>query len=260
MKGKNDYILIPIALMVYAFQKKIMNPFRTFIYLKTICSGHFTISPGFIRNHSSILAINPKTFRNHLNQLVSIGWITINGKRKSYRLIGFVQLARRYELQSAKGAIFYFTDIDRFKEFCVAAVTKYLIHWVRRGRFRSGLNRESPSKNRKRPSYPNLPERYLSKVLGLSKSTVSSYYHLAEEANYMKITPQFQETLIPISQFEMFKKHGYDNPDSLRKSWNTLLLQRPHKIHVDIFLRRKDNLRKTCLKNREEKFRTYNRE
>ena len=36
MKGKRDYINIPIALMVLAFRRKMVNPFRTFIYLKNL--------------------------------------------------------------------------------------------------------------------------------------------------------------------------------------------------------------------------------
>ena len=132
MTCKQDYINIPIALMVVALREKKLNVLRTFIYLKTICSGHYRYDSNFVLRHSTFLKVHPRTFRNHLKQLIKLSWITINNKSKNHRVVSFRQLSGKYRFPSAKGAIFYFEDIDRFKGFCIAAVAMYYIEWIGR--------------------------------------------------------------------------------------------------------------------------------
>ncbi len=125
-----DYLNIPVAFCVYMLKMQKVKHFRLFIYLKTICSGHFKLSNELTEKACSELCYKSvKTFNTHLKFLVQKKWITVNNNSGNYRLIGFKQVANRLKVPTAKGAIYYPEYSKCFTGF-VAAVCNYILYKI----------------------------------------------------------------------------------------------------------------------------------
>lgn len=238
-----DYLNIPVAFCVYILRTQKVKQFRLFIYLKTICSGHFKLSNELIEKTCKELGYKSvKTFHAHFKFLVQKKWITVNSKSGNYRLIGFKQVANRLKVPTSKGVIYYTEYCLCFTGFIAAAVVTYYMKYRSHKERRSALLKRSARKCRPSASF-SLPHTYLSKILKIPKITAQRYRQCAIDEGFIVVTKNYVKTLIPTTEIHNFKKYSGADPNTVRKVNKTICFQQADKLNSSLILRRKRNIR-----------------
>ncbi len=238
-----DYMNIPVAFCVYMLKTQKVKQFRLFIYLKTICSGHFKLSDSLIKKTCSELGYkSEKTFFVHLKYLVQKKWITVNSKSGNYRLIGYKQVANRLKVPTSKGGIFYPEYSKCFTGYIAAVVITFYIKYRSHNERRSALKKWSARKSRLSASFI-LPHTYLAKVLKVSKTTAQRYRQCAIDTGLIIATKSYFKTYIPITEIHNYKKYSGVDPNTVRKIKKTIYVQQADKLKSLITLRKKRNIR-----------------
>lgn len=238
-----DYLNIPVAFCVYMLKTQKIKQFRLFIYLKTICSGHFKLSDELIEKACTELGYKSvKTFHAHFRFLVQKKWITYNSISGNYRVIGFKQVANRLKVPSSKGALYYPEFSKNFTGFVAGAVISFYMIYRNHKERRSALLKRSARKNRLSVPY-SLPHTYLSKILNISKTTARNYRQSAIDMGFIKVTKTLLPTGISSSEIFNYKKYATVNSNIVRSVNNNLCLQQADILISTIKLRNKRNLR-----------------
>ncbi len=172
------YTTIPIALCEYAIKNRKVNHLKLFIYLKLISSGHLRYSKHIISAWATDIDMSERWTKDAIGWLISKGWITVNTKRKSYRIISYIQLCRKLQLNPRACVLFENDDMSNFRQFLSAAI---ITDCVKRKRF---YHRVSPSGSKLTDSSKNgfpyskayhpLPISYIAKSLGVTFSTANN--------------------------------------------------------------------------------------
>lgn len=256
MKGKSpqyfDYLNVPVALCQYALKEEKIAQVRLYLYLKSISNGYIKNRKSVYQKAANYLNVCLKTIRNHRSWLVKEGWLIYDLKVDSIRIVSFKVLATKLDFPSASGVILYKSEIQNFKGVAIAAIIKYYMMRSKRRKMVTELEMwcsQFPSYLR----YPHLAHNYLAKVLNKSKSAIYKYKKHAINKRQIKTKKKYLDLMLSGDSIELFKEHGPLNPDNLKKRGGTVLYQLPDEIYCNIILRRKDELRKICQKNRHGK-------
>lgn len=198
---------LPVTLLAFSLSQKIVNQLRLFLYLKCISSGHIRLDKKCVARACNDLQIkSSKTFYKNLNWLITNRWITVNSKRKSYRLVSIDRLCHRFNLSSRTGVEVDISDLNNFRPLIYAAVYAWSIrkkNWIQRQPERKkGRSRKSMLK-----IHGQLPNRYLAKILDLDHSTISRYKLSATQAGYLANKHNYESTELP-EKFMYILKEG----------------------------------------------------
>jgi hypothetical protein len=238
-----DYLNIPVAFCVYILKTHHIKQFQLFIYLKTICSGHFQLTDALIEQIRTDLNYRSvKTFQSYFQFLLQQKWITYNGSTENYRLIGFERIADRMRVPTSKGVIYYPEFLNCFKGFITGAVVTYYMIYRSQNERRPALKKRGARKSRLSASF-SLPHNYLAKVLKVSKITAQRYRQYAIESGFIEVSKSYIKTILPLTDIENFKKYSGNEPSKVRKINNTVCLQEADKLKSNLILRRKKNIR-----------------
>ena len=101
--------------------------------------------------------------------------------------------------------------------------------------------------------YPHLAHAYLAKVLNKSKTAIYKYKKHASRSKYIKIKKKYFDLQLAGNGIQYLKDYGPLNSDNIKRKGATIIYQLPDEIHCLVRLRRKEELRKICQKNREGK-------
>jgi hypothetical protein len=247
-----DYLNVPIALCVHSLKERKINQVRLYLYLKSISNGYIKNDPPIFKKAALELRVCIKTIRNHRDWLLKEGWIIHDSEVNSIRIISFKLLAVKLEFPSASGVIIYKSDIKDFKGIAIAAIIEY---YMMRSKRRNKVT-ELEMWNSQFPSYlryPHLAHSYLAKVLNKSKSAIYKYKKHACNKRQIKTKKKYLDLQLAGDSIVPLKEHGPLNPDNLKQRRGTILYQLPDEIHCHVKLRRKDDLRNICQKNRQGK-------
>lgn len=228
---------IPITLLAFSLSKKIVNQLKLYLYMKSVCSGHFALSDTSIRTACEFLKIkSEKTFRKNLCWLIKNKWVAYNSKTGSCRMISFARLCHKLGINTKTGVVFSESDFQTFRPFIYAAV----IAW--RLRKKNWLERQpARKKGRASTSMPKskhqLPNRYLAKILELDHSTISRYKLAASEAGYIIANHHFDDTELPKKFKNILKKSVPEEAHLFVIHNKTVQRQLPDTITTNIHLK-----------------------
>ncbi|MBC5835057.1 hypothetical protein G6N05_11970 [Flavobacterium sp. F372] len=191
---KPIYTTIPVKLCEYSLVNRITTHLMTFAYLKHISSGHVRFDTSLYKVWASDMDVSERTVRNSVNWLIKNKWITVNSKKKSLRIISYLQLCKKLNLCRKLATIFEPEDFSKFQNFCCAVVFTYYLkkkEWSDKKR-RSVSIMEDTSMNRNfyLKDFKTLPIRYLAKCLGVSISTANNYKKNGIQANLLTVKRQ----------------------------------------------------------------------
>ena len=233
---------IPIELLVFALSNGKVNALRLFINLKSQGSGYVDWTPE--QKERILLDLNiksPKTINTNLKWLLKKGWVTMNNKRVSIRVVGYLVLAKKLNFQCATGVICENQNFNNFRPFIYAAVITYYLNSKYCIARQSARKKGSVMMNW---SYRNLPAKYLAEVMCLGKSTIIRYRQEAWDAGYIKMKYMFKPVHISIQELKFYRAMG--DPDSCRLviHENQTKFQLPNEIISNLKLRTKQNLKR----------------
>jgi len=191
---KTVFTSIPTKLCEYAIVNRKVNHLCLYLYLKHNSSGYIEYGTQEYKSWANDLNKSDKWIRTAINWLIKEKWITVNSKKKTYRIISYANLSKKLNT-SFKSAVIYETEnFLGFKNFCCAVVITYhlkLKRWKDKER-RSVSKMGDASSNRY--CYPkgfyDLPIRYLAKVLNLSDTTANNIKKNALKDNYIILKKQ----------------------------------------------------------------------
>ena len=191
---KPIYTTIPIKLCEYALVNRKVNHLMLFIYLKHISSGHVSYSNENIRLWAIDINKSEKWVKSALKWLIKNGWITVNSKRQSYRVVSYKQLFKKLQLKSLTAVVFEPNDFSELKSFCCAVVIAYSL-FIKRLRDKkrqsvSIMDDTSKSCYFHQKGFIEMPLSYLAKDIGVSVSTANNYKRIAKGAKLLIVKRQ----------------------------------------------------------------------
>ena len=250
MNTKADSFNLPIALITFTLKHKVINQLQLYMALKIIYpDGQFIFNRYSRKKVSQYIGYKtPKTFDNNMKWLIKNKWLTF---RKGHCIIkSFKKLHTKYHFHIQKGVVFIPQwDMPKFRAFLYGAVIKYYMEKKSKQERRSGVKKGCSYMKRNPvsvsfPSFHTLPNTYLAKILGISKSSASNYRRIANEAGY--IDAKHDYSFYPsLDNFPRKAKKYIDNSDINRIRFinNKFCLQNPDKISSDMIIKQKRNLR-----------------
>jgi|GEM_PF-1442984 len=247
LRNKNDFLNIPIDLLGYAIRWKKVNQVKLFIVLKTLFNYRFICDRETINLICKVAGYKQiKTFESNFKWLVSHKWVTFC--KKYCAIKGYNKLKINKCFMSRKGVQFTPAyDLEHFRAFIYGAVITYC---MKRKWFldrESGIEKRSPVKrSRRKPVSYNLPLSYLSAILNISKSSVSNYKRIAEEAGYINYKKDYEklENISPRYFYNYKMYSDIENFNKLRVVNGVLCIQQPDKITTNMVVKTKRNMRK----------------
>jgi hypothetical protein len=231
---------LPITLIAYSLSHKVVNQLRLYLYLKSVCSGHFKVDERSVHAACKYLVYNSdKTFYKNLHWLISMKWITFNSVSHSCRIISFSRLCHKLDIKTRTGVLFETRDFKHFRPFLYAAVIAWSIRkkeWRKRQpASKKGGTSKSMSAN-KIKNRNQLPNRYLSKILQLDHSTISRYKLAASTAGYITTLHQYEDTQLSLKFLYPMQKYLPEEAHLFVAHNNTVQRQLPdtitHSIHL----------------------------
>ncbi|MFA8437057.1 MAG: hypothetical protein ACEPOZ_21330 [Marinifilaceae bacterium] len=237
---------IPIELLVFALSCRKVNPVKLYLCLKAMGAGHLLLTPGVKKAIREQLALrDQRTLEANLNWLLKKGWVTLNRKRGSLRVVGYPALARKLGFRCATGALFTPDQFPNFRPFIYAAVVTYYLQY----KYRTAKQSErKKGRSRTNCSCRDLPAKYLALVLRLGKSTVIRYRQRAWDAGYIKMRHRYQPALVPIEHLDFCRIYGDEEAYQLVIHNGRVMVQLSNAITSYIQLRTKPSLKK-CIRH-----------
>ncbi len=183
---KSFYTTIPIALCQYALKNRKANHLKLYTYFKLISSGHIKYSSHSISAWATDIGMSERWTKDAIQWLIKNGWITVNSKRKSYRIISYKQLCYKLELESRACALYENDDFSNFRQFLSAALITDCLKIIRiinrKNRSGSRLTDSSMNGFNYSKTFHSLPISYIAKKLGITMSTANNIKRWALES------------------------------------------------------------------------------
>jgi hypothetical protein len=238
---------IPITLITYSLTHKVVNQLRLYLYLKSVCSGHFKLREGNVTEACEFLDLkSEKTFHKNLQWLIYYKWVAYNSKTMRIRVISFSRIYHKLEISNKSGVIFEKEDFQSFRPFLYAAVYAWSIrhkNWLERqpvrkeGRARKSMSKPTPDFYR-----GQMPNRYLAKILQLDHSTISRYKKAVSTAGYIITKHGYEDLQLQLKFIDPLKKSIPEEAHLFVAYNNSIHRQLPDEITSTIHLKRR-NLR-----------------
>jgi hypothetical protein len=227
---------VPITLIAYTLTHKVVNQLRLYLYLKSVCSGHFKVDDRSVQHACEFLDLKShKSFYKNLQWLILQKWVTGNSISNNCRVISFARLCYKLNSTTRTGVKFETKDFKHFRPFLYAAVIAWSIRnmeWRKRQpASKKGDTRKSMPKSKRQ-----LPNRYLAKILQLDHSTISRYKLAASTAGYITTDHRYEDTQLSLKFLYPMQKYLPEEAHLFVAYNNTVQRQLPdtitHTIHL----------------------------
>ena len=194
---KPIYSSIPVELCIYGLTKSKINHLKLLVYLKHIASGHIRMDPSLYKCWAVDLQVSERWIRDAIAWMIKQRWITINNRKKSLRIVSYLQICRGLNFKCNLAAKFDGDDFVAFKAFCCAAAMTYWLrrkNWMDKNR-RSVSQMADTSKSRNQPQkgFSTLPIRYFAKCMEVSSTTANNFKKLAKSSGYISVKRQINK-------------------------------------------------------------------
>lgn len=183
---------VPVAILIYALQNKVVSQVKLYLFLKYSTGGHFHFSKENVKIITdSIGWKTSKTFGANISWLIQHKWVTVNNKRHSLRIVGYEQILRMLHLNQHSAAEMLPDDFNYFRPYIYAAVITWAMGYKWGTERKSTLKKGSGSKSFRPPVTYSMPLRYLAAILHVDYTTISKYKTRAKQAGYLYVNKQY---------------------------------------------------------------------
>jgi len=188
---------IPVMLIKYALVNRKVNHLMLFIYFKYIASGHIKYNNDNIKAWATDINMSERWVKDALKWMIRNKWITVNRKKKCYRIISYKQLCNKLKISSISATIYEPDDFSGFKDFCCAVVITYFLKLKnytdkKKSQSVSSLTDTSSSWYFYSKGFCAMPITYLAKCLGVSDSTANKYKKCAVKSKLLEVRKHFR--------------------------------------------------------------------
>ena len=240
MRAIRGYYLVPVDLCKLCLQEGLVNTTRVHIYLKYITSGKTRITKELINKTSKHLQLDLKTVKKHIDIMYDRNWLGFNPASGYTFIRGFESLRIIEGFTTRAGSEFLISEINEFKEFCVASFVGYLLNRQKSRLWQSErLKARSSQDCHKACDFRNcISNETIGQFLGKSKSTASRYIRSAEKVGYFKVEYNYTSLTLNRRDLGLVEKH---NP-RIKYKGGEVVMQEPNIIHHNMHFRRREKL------------------
>jgi hypothetical protein len=203
---KKDTLKMPVELLMYANANKLHKAVGIYLLLKAFCDGHIILSRHDRLQIMDALQIKTvASFNKHLNRLISLNWVGLDGNTGTYYVRGFNYLRKQQDFKSSLSACFYVaSDSCTIKEFIQGGLINSDIRRKNHGRKakiiklagRPALKKESAIQGLiamgKITAYCGLSNSLIGKILGVSKSQADRIKKRLVKLGYIRTNPKYK--------------------------------------------------------------------
>lgn len=184
---------VPVSILLYALQNKVVSQVKLYLFLKYATSGHFHFSKENVKIITdSIGWKSSKTFGANLAWLIQHKWVTVNNPRHSLRVVGYEQILRMTRKNPRSAAEMQPEDFNYFRPFAYAVAITWAMGYKWGIERKSALKKGSTRTNFRPPILYNMPLRYLAIILRVDYTTISKYKTRAKEAGYLYVNKNYK--------------------------------------------------------------------
>jgi len=231
------HLNIPISLIIFAIQKRKIQQLRLYIYLKSRSSGYINWDKNTINQIKKDLQIkDTRTINRQLRWLLKNKWVHMNSKKQCLRVAGYLMLFKKYNFQSATGALFNTNHFNKFRAFLYASIISHYSKYKSRLAYQSGRKKGRSISN---CSFVDLPASYLAKVLGIGRSSIVRYRKEAWDAGFIKMKHRHQKHPLKIEELSFFRYCFRDEVNDKIAFKSEVYKQLSNTIKTNIHLRTK---------------------
>ena len=282
-ESANYKVNIPVELITYIFEHKLVNQFKIFVTSKMVTPGQFTANDSKFKALCLAANLKPRTVLKHLKHLTALGWINHDKANNKYyvRSWAWFRLQKTFTLRSS--VCVKISDLNNFQALiAIALITQKIDNqkYYNQKRYKETHKNHRSASRKSRKSAVNkgdtasqdpsissgLPyfgysNGAIAKMLYISQTRACEIKQQAEAAGYISTNPRFKlirEFTEKIPNLKQFCQRAFgDDASKIRISTETrkgikyyqLLLQLHTEIKPLIKLRRINYLK--ILKSRQ---------
>ncbi|MCX6246565.1 MAG: hypothetical protein NTW10_02425 [Bacteroidetes bacterium] len=231
-------LAIPIELCTFVLQHRIVNPFLSYVVLKSICAGRIQYNKNQL---SRKLRITGKTLDNHLLILRKLNWVGFDPKSKTLFIRGFDKIRQMYQFNSRRAIICTQGDFKTFRAFLFASAVSDILRYKKRLNWQPSATKKGFAKHLGRqPFFHPLAVSYLAKLVHISNTSAGRLKAISEAKGYLTTKENIKATGILSNKIEFYRNPRNENKQYLRKTGATIGVQEPDLISTNLqFTRRK---------------------
>lgn len=203
MKVVNERVQIPVQLLSYVQEHKLVKPLSVYLYLKCMSSGKLHKSDPVFVNMSKVLGVKDRrTLNKHMATLLLRGWIGFNPESGYYFIRGISFLRKQHAFKMRSAVTFHYKDIRKIQAFVAGGIIsaninsqQYFWEVAVRGKLKSAtLNLDVANQDRRlahiaatqKPAYYGLGIDHIAKILFCKPTRACELKHEAERHGFIK--------------------------------------------------------------------------
>ena len=164
--NNNEKRHIPVDLLAYMIEKRMIRTFQTYLVLNFDCSGY--IDKSKVTNHLiSVLAVSRQTIQRHLSKCVELNWLGYDKKRKIYYIRSIDYIRKITGRTKRYSVILWRNNITELKSFAYASIITKLITELRR---HNAAQLKGSANQRKVSSYVSVSQSFIGQKYKISQS------------------------------------------------------------------------------------------
>lgn len=173
IKHQYNKLTIPIELITYSYQRKLVKPLAFYIALKFYSNGKLSEFTA-IKLLTELFQIKQaRTVKLHLQTLQTLNWIGYNPRSRNYFIRGFNTLINSHSFTKRHAASCYLKDLKNIESFFVGAVLSKHLNGKKYLNVIRGKKNLAATNNRDVALQPTFS---LSNHLGLSNSIIAQIF------------------------------------------------------------------------------------
>jgi len=219
MRNNREYLAVPICLVNWALLSNRSNHLGLYTYLKFLAiksGGYLFLNDVSYDDFGKALNVTPKSAKKYWNWLIENKWITVNRKRKVFRIISSSRVVDKLpiEKKEKRKCRVYMNGIRNFKALWCGVLISY--HWRQKRYYERMAKPEIVSfiKTKYPKGFYPMSLDYIAKNLKVSISTACRYLKLAEDSGYIDVKANLIDIDIKNENFYYVQKILSDNNSS----------------------------------------------
>jgi len=200
---------IPIDVCKYVLRHRLVNQFRTYLMLKSMCDSKLK------HDHERLskeLAISSKTLSKHLKELIKLNWIGFDSKSKMLFIRGFDRIRLTYKFKSRTAIVCTKNDFKHLSAFLFGAAISNILRAKKREIWRIAATKPGVAfASIRHPFYFEVANSYMAKVVDYSIEGSMKLKAKAEKAGYISTKENIEARSQDLLNIIYHKKNPYGN-------------------------------------------------
>lgn len=211
MKVNRGYLAVPISLVSWALQSNKSNHLGLYVCFKLLAlksGGYLFLNEVSYKDLGDALCVTPKSIKKYWDWLIENKWITVNEKRKVFRIISYDKVIYKLSIKKKEKGKYdvLINNSINFKALWCGVLTSYFLRQKRYYERTAKPEIVSFIKTKCPKGFYPMSLEYIAKNLKVSISTACRYLKLAKEHGYVDVIENLIDIGIENKSFYFVQK------------------------------------------------------